>query len=34
MESGDDVPYIDDRVERLKPEQIGEIADAVYRLKH
>ena len=34
MEPGDDVPYIDDRVERLRPEQIGEIADAVFRLKH
>ena len=33
MQSGDDVPYIDERVEHLKPEQIGEIADAVYRLK-
>ena len=34
IESGDDIPYLDDRVERLSPAQIGEIADAVYRLKH
>ncbi len=33
MQSGDDVPYIDERVEHLRPEQIGEIADAIYRLK-
>ena len=34
MESGDDVPYIDERVERLTPAQIGELSDAIYRLKH
>ena len=34
IESGDDVPYLDDRVERLSPAQIGEIADAIYRLRH
>ena len=34
MESGDDVPYIDERIEHLRPEQIGEIADAVYGLGH
>jgi 16S rRNA (adenine1518-N6/adenine1519-N6)-dimethyltransferase len=33
MRAGDDVPYIDDRVERLRPEQIGEIADAIHLLK-
>jgi len=34
MSPGDDVPYIDERVEMLSAAQIGEIADAVYRLKH
>jgi len=34
IESGDDVPYLNDRVERLSPAQIGEIADAIYRLRH
>ncbi len=34
MQPGDDVPYVDERVEMLSPQQIGEIADAVYRLKH
>ena len=26
------VPYMDDRVEKLTPAQIGELADAVYLL--
>ena len=34
MKPGDNIPYIDDRVERLSPAQIGEIADAVYRCRH
>ena len=28
---GDDVPYLDERIENLRPVEIGEIADAVYR---
>jgi 16S rRNA (adenine1518-N6/adenine1519-N6)-dimethyltransferase len=28
------LPYKDDRVEAISPEQIGELADAVYDLKH
>ena len=28
---GDDIPYLDERIEDLRPAEIGEIADAVYR---
>ena len=28
---GDDVPYLDERVENLRPAEIGEVADAVFR---
>ena len=27
---GDDVPFLDERIEHLRPVEIGEIADAVY----
>ena len=30
----DRIPYKDDRVEAISPEQIGELADAVYDLRH
>ena len=30
----DDVPYRDDRVEAISPEQIGELSDAVHDLRH
>ena len=30
MELGDDIPYVDERIERLTPAQIGELSDAVY----
>jgi 16S rRNA (adenine1518-N6/adenine1519-N6)-dimethyltransferase len=33
-EQMDRVPYRDDRVEAISPEQIGELADAVYDLRH
>lgn len=26
---GDDVPYLDERIESLRPSEIGEIADAI-----
>jgi 16S rRNA (adenine1518-N6/adenine1519-N6)-dimethyltransferase len=29
----EDIPYLERRVDSLYPEQIGEIADAIYRLK-
>ncbi len=29
-----DIPYLDDRIETLSPEQIGELADAVFRLNN
>lgn len=31
MKSGDDIPYLDERIENLRPAEIGEIADAVHR---
>lgn len=33
ISSGDDVPYLDDRVENLRPAEIGEIADAIVRAR-
>jgi len=33
-EQMDRIPYKDDRVEAISPEQIGELADAVYDLRH
>ena len=33
-EQMDRIPYKDDRVEAITPEQIGELADAVYDLRH
>ena len=29
-----DIPYLDSRVETLSPEEIGELSDAVYSLRH
>ena len=29
-----DIPYLDDRIETLTPEQIGELSDAVFRANH
>ena len=33
-EEMDRIPYRDERVEAISPEQIGELADAVYDLRH
>lgn len=30
VRAGDDIPYLDERIENLRPAEIGEIADAVY----
>lgn len=30
---GDDVPYLDERIEHLRPAEIGEIADAVFSIR-
>lgn len=33
VDSAEDIPYKDDRIENLRPAEIGEIADAVFSLK-
>ncbi|MBQ5447271.1 MAG: hypothetical protein IIT52_00120, partial [Candidatus Methanomethylophilus sp.] len=33
IESADQIPYADERIEHLRPVEIGEIADAVASLK-
>lgn len=33
VEPGDDVPFLDERIEHLRPSEIAEIADAVYRCR-
>ena len=33
IEKGEEVPYGDDRIEQLRPVEIAEIADAVFRLR-
>lgn len=34
MRAGDDIPFVDERIENLRPVEIAQIADAVYRSKH
>lgn len=34
MKAGDDIPFVDERIENLRPVEIAQIADAVYSLKH
>ena len=34
IKQGYDVPYLDDRIEHLRPSEIGEIADAIVRCRH
>ena len=33
IEPGDDIPYLDERIEHLRPSEIGEIADAIVRAR-
>lgn len=33
VRTGEDIPHLDDRIENLRPSEIGEIADAVYSLR-
>jgi 16S rRNA (adenine1518-N6/adenine1519-N6)-dimethyltransferase len=34
IDSADGFPYLDGRIENLRPAEIGELADAVYRARH
>ncbi|MGI6009791.1 MAG: 16S rRNA (adenine(1518)-N(6)/adenine(1519)-N(6))-dimethyltransferase RsmA [Methanomethylophilus sp.] len=34
ISSSEEIPYADERIERLSPAQIGELSDAVWSLKH
>ena len=34
VKPGDDIPYLDERIEHLRPSEIGEISDAVFKARH